>query len=455
MKKNPFLRELTLWDAVAIVVGCIIGAGVFRVPSPIAHHLETPAVILGVWLAGGLLSMAGALCYAELSSMFPKTGGDYVYLREAYGHAVSFLFGWTKLFVERTGTIAIIAYVFAEYVGYLADFSKGSVKFLALAAIALLTAANVAGVKYGKHIQNIFTSLKVLALVFIIGLGLFFLPERAQAGLPSFMSPPVTPGWALIQSAGMALIFVLWTYGGWTEAAYVAEEVLEPARNVPRAIIGGLAFVTAIYLAVNCIYYLYIPASAMKETKLVASVMVSNILGPWGGKLVALFVAASTFGALNGYILTGGRILYALSEDHALFHRLAAVHPKFHTPYLALIFNGSVAALLIMTKTFDQLMEYTTVAISLFFALTGLSVIVLRRKFPERERPYRVLGYPLVPLLFAASTLLFIVNAVVQEPRECLFGLALVGLGGILYLVSRKLDKKSHRSALEKMPSNV
>jgi amino acid transporter len=455
VNKNPFLRELTLWDAVAIVVGCIIGAGIFRVPGPIAHHLETPGVILCVWLAGGLLSMAGALCYAELSSLFPKTGGDYVYLREAYGHAVSFLFGWTKLFVERTGTIAIIAYVFAEYVGYLAGISKGWVRGIAVLAIAALTAANVAGLRYGKHIQNIFTSLKVLALIFIIGLGIAFLPWQAQTGMPSFFSPPVHGGWPLIQSGGMALIFVLWTYGGWTEAAYVAEEVQQPARNVPRAIIGGLAFVTAIYLAVNVIYYLYIPSSEMKETKLVAAVLVTKILGPWGGKLVALFVAASTFGALNGYILTGGRILYALSEDHALFHRLSAVHAKFHTPFLALIFNGAVAIVLILTKTFDQLMEYTTVAIAFFFALTGLSVLVLRRKFPDRERPYRVVGYPAVPLIFAASTLLFIGNAIAQEPRECLFGLSLVGFGAFLYLVSRQMDKKSRRSVLEKVRSNV
>ncbi len=450
MKKSPFIRELGLWDAAAIVVGCIIGAGIFRVPSSIAYHLTSPLTILLTWVLGGLLSMTGALCYAELSSLFPKTGGDYIYLRETYGHAVGFLFGWTKLFVERTGTIAIIAFVFGEYLGYLLGIPKEGTKFVAIFAILALTAANIIGLRYGKAIQNIFTSLKVLAIVFIIVLGFAFLPREMQGGNISSLMKGGPFSWSLIPSVGMALIFVLWTYGGWTEAAYVAEEIKEPAKNVPVSIIGGLGFVILLYLAINTIYYLYIPAAQMKETKLVASVVVGKILGPWGGKLVALFVATSTFGALNGYILTGGRILYALAEDHALFHKLSAIHSRFHTPFLALCFNGICAILLVLTKTFDQLMEYTTIVISIFFALTGLSVIVLRKKLPDAHRPYKVWGYPYIPLVFAGSTLLFIGNAVFRAPRESFFGFLLVALGFFLYLISRRMDTDSTRHALEK-----
>jgi len=445
MNKSRFVRELNLWDASAIVVGCIIGAGIFRVPHAIAQHLQNPLAILLTWVAGGVLSMTGALCYAELAGLFPKTGGDYIYLRETYGSLVSFLFGWTKLFVERTGTIAIIAFVFSEYVSYLVGFPKDYTRAVAVAAIVALTAANMVGLKYGKTIQNIFTTIKVLALAFIIVLGLLFLPREIHQG---HIFPLVTGekfSFSMIQSAGLALIFVLWTYGGWTEAAYVAEEVENPSRNLPLAIIGGLAGVTLLYILINLVYYLYLSGNEIRETKLVASAVVEKMIGPWGGKLVALFVASSTFGALNGYILTGGRILYALGEDHALFRKLSTVHARFHTPFMALIFNGACAVILVLTKTFDQLMEYTTIIISIFFALTGLAVIILRHKRPDDFRPYKVWGYPLTPVIFVASTFLFIGNAIATEPGESLFGFVLASLGLILYFVSRQMDKSHAR----------
>ncbi len=445
MNKSRFVRELNLWDASAIVVGCIIGAGIFRVPHAIAQHLQNPLAILLTWVAGGVLSMTGALCYAELAGLFPKTGGDYIYLRETYGSLVSFLFGWTKLFVERTGTIAIIAFVFSEYVSYLVGFPKDYTRAVAVAAIVALTAANMVGLKYGKTIQNIFTTIKVLALAFIIILGLLFLPREIHQG---HIFPLVTGerfSFSMIQSAGLALIFVLWTYGGWTEAAYVAEEVENPSRNLPLAIIGGLAGVTLLYILINLVYYLYLSGSEIRETKLVASAVVEKMIGPWGGKLVALFVAFSTFGALNGYILTGGRILYALGEDHALFRKLSTVHVRFHTPFVALVFNGACAVILVLTKTFDQLMEYTTIIISIFFALTGISVMILRHKRPNEFRPYKVWGYPLTPVIFVASTFLFIGNAIATEPGESLFGFVLASFGLILYFVSRQMDKSQVR----------
>ncbi|HNV85968.1 MAG TPA: amino acid permease [Candidatus Omnitrophota bacterium] len=451
MTSPRFERTLGRRDAFAIVVGCIIGAGIFRAPASIALHIDNPFLILAVWLLGGLFSLAGALTYAELAALYPKTGGDYVYLKETYGPLTGFLFGWTKLFVERTGTIAILAFVFSEYLGYVLGLPAAVAKYTAIGAIAFVTFANVFGLKYGKGIQNVFTLLKVMALTSIVCLGLVFLPHGEQATGAFSGFSKVSLSSSVISGMGVGLIYVLWTYSGWAEAAYVAEEIREPEKNVPRAIIGGLFFVAAIYLLANFIYLLNVPLEEMRRSGLVASRMMENIAGPVGGKTVASFVAISTFGALNGFTLTGGRILYALAADHTLFSRAARVHPRFHTPVPALLINGGFAAVLVLTKTLDQLMEYTTVAISIFYALAGLSVILLRKRFPDRPRTYRVWGYPWTPLVFIFSMLLFVGNATVRKPWESVWGFALVGLGFLLYRISRRM--KSGENYLKNGPA--
>lgn len=444
--KSFLQRELRRRDAFAIVVGCIIGAGIFRTPASVANQLVDPFLILAVWALGGIFSLAGALTYAELSTLYPKTGGDYVYIKEAYGPLTGFLFGWTKLFVERTGTIAILAFVFSEYLGYVLGFPGELTKYVAIGAIAFLTLANILGLKYGKNIQNVFTFLKVAAIVSVIGLGLAFLPrEIRQSGVVFFQYPKAAFSPSVISAAGVALIYVFWTYSGWGEAVYVAEEVREPEKNVPWAVVGGLLFVTGLYLLINFVYLLYLSIPEIKASGLVAAAMMERIVGPLAGKIVSCFVAVSAFGALNGFILTGARILYALAEDHALFSRLAKVHSKFHTPVSALIANGLIAGLLIWTKTLDQLMEYTTVAISLFYALSGFSVILLRRKFPARPGRYRVWGYPWVPLAFVLSMFLFVVNAVFQKPMESVWGLGLVAFGLVLYRISGRMSGKTQK----------
>jgi len=437
-------RDLSRRDAFAIVVGCIIGAGIFRAPASVAGQIADPFLILAVWAAGGLFSLAGALTYAELSTLYPKTGGDYVYIKETYGPLTGFLFGWTKLFIERTGTIAILAFVFAEYLGYVFGYPGEFCKYVALGAIAFLTSANILGLKYGKNIQNLFTLLKVAAIVSIISLGLVFLPhEMSTNGVVLFRNSQAALSPSLISAAGVGLIYVFWTYSGWGEAVYVAEEIREPEKNVPWAVIGGLGFVTALYLLINFAYLLYLTPAEIKTSGLVAALMMERIVGPWAGKIVSCFVAVSAFGALNGFILTGGRILYALAADHALFSRLARVHPKFHTPVGALLVNGLIAGVLVWTKTLDQLMEYTTVAISVFYALSGFSVILLRRRFPDRLRKYRVWGYPWVPLAFVASMGLFVGNAAFQKPKESFWGLGLVAFGVFLYYISGRMQRET------------
>jgi len=420
-----------------LVIGCIVGVGIFRTASSIAGQLQSPTLILALWAAGGLLSLCGALCYAEMAAMFPASGGDYVYITETYGRFWGFLFGWTKLFIERTGTIAILGFVFAEYARRLVPYGDGTLHWVAGGAILLLTAVNVVGLRWGKYVQNVFTVLKLVALgaLIVAGCGALFSQNTV---MPQWTPlPPLDC--SLLQSMGVAFVFVLWTYGGWTEAAYVAEEIHHPTRNVPRALVGGLLLTTMLYVLVNWSYLLFIPVERLAHTPLVASTVMQESLGRAGATFITWMVACSAFGALNGYILTGGRILYAIGKDHALFQKLSAVHPTFHTPAMALWVNAAIAIILVCTKTFDQIMTYSTVVISVFFILGVFGIIVLRRRSPQQPRPYRAWGYPLTPLLFCLTMAGFIVNVCIKEPGQSLFGFGYLAVGVLLYWWSTSL----------------
>lgn len=430
-------RSLGLWDATALVIGCVIGSGIFRMPAFVAGELHTPGLVMSVWLAGGLVSFCGALCYAELGAAYPGTGGDYLYLTRAYGPMAGFLFGWVKVFTERIGTIAILGFIFAEYLGSVVGLGPNAVKGLATGAIIGLTLANIAGIHIGKGVQNFLTVLKVAALLAIIGVGLF-----CGKGRPELLTPwwPASVDFSIFQSFGVALVFVLWTYGGWTESSYVGEEIRDPHRNLPWSILFGLSVVTLLYMSVNLVYLLYIPLAEMPGRPLVASEVMRIALGPVGAKVTALMVACSAFGALNGYLLTSGRILLAMGRGHTLFQQMAQVHPEYATPARALAFNGAVAIVLVWLGTLDKIATYSTVVISLFFALTALAVIVLRRTDPETLRPYRVWGYPVTPVLFTLAILLFVANVTVKEPTEALLGFGLLLLGFPLYAWSRSQE---------------
>lgn len=432
-----FVRALGLWDASLLVIGCIIGVGIFRTSSSIASLLPSAPAILALWLIGGLLSLSGALCYAELAAMFPKSGGDYVYITAIYGRFLGFLFGWTKLFVERTGTIAVLGYVFAEYLSGVLGYGAGVVRWVATAAVLALTFINTLGIRHGTAVQNLMSLLKILALAAIVLVGLLL---RAGEGSLLATAPAAssTPLW---QSAGVALVFVLWTYGGWTEAAYVAEETRDPERNVPLAIVNGLLATTLLYLVVNAVYLWYVPIEEMPQTRLVASVMMSRALGPIGATVIGAMIACSAFGALNGYVLTGARILYALGQDHALFGALGRLDPRSRVPALALWINAAVAIALIFTKTFEQIMTYSTVVISVFFTMAVLGVIALRRREPDRARPYRAWGYPWTPLAYSLVMIGFMADVCWKQPSESLFGFAFLALGVPLYALSQRLSR--------------
>ena len=362
--------------------------------------------------------------------MFPASGGDYIYISEIYGRFGGFLFGWTKLFIERTGTIAILGIVFAEYCHRLFAYDDAMKGALAAAAIVLLTAVNVAGVRWGKYVQNVFTLLKIVALGSLIAVGIQAFATHNTVG-PDWTIPPLDL--PLIQSAGVAFVFVLWTFGGWTEAAYVAEEVKDPTRNIPRAIIGGVLLTTLLYLLVNWSYLLFIPMERLSETPLVASSVMQDAIGRSGSLFITWMIACSAFGALNGYILTGGRILYAIGKHHALFERLGTVDPICHTPTLAMWTNAAIAIVLVFTKTFEQIMTYSTVVISVFFTMAVFGVMILRHRRPKAARPYRTWGYPVTPVLFCLTLLGFIADVCIKEPKEALLGFGLLVLGGPLY----------------------
>mgnify|MGYP000011707634 CR=1 FL=1 len=434
MSRQPhLLQSLRLRDATLLVIGCIVGVGIFRTASPIASYVQSPALILLLWVIGGGVSLCGALCYAELAAMFPASGGDYVYLTKVYGRFAGFLFGWTKLFVERTGTIAILGFVFAEYFSRIVPATAPMVRLVAAGAILLLTAVNVAGIRWGTYVQNVFTVLKVAALGSLVVVGVRAFSAGSTVAIDWSLPPMDMP---LLQSMGVAFVFVLWTFGGWTEAGYVAEEVKQPTRNVPRAIIGGVVFLTGLYLFVNWSYLLFVPMAELPDTPLVASRVMQSAFGSAGAAFIASMIACSAFGALNGYILTGGRILYALAKDHPLFGRLGTVHPAYHTPAKALWMNAAIAIALIFTKTFEQIMTYSTVVISVFFVMAVFSVITLRRTAPRLPRPYRAWGSPVTPILFCLVMIGFILDVCIKQPGEAAFGFLFLAVGLPLYALS-------------------
>jgi len=430
-------RQLGLVDSVAIIVGIIIGVGIFRVPSSIAGYLHTPALILAAWIVGGLLALCGGLCYAELSASLPETGGDYVYLRESYGPAASFLFGWTKLLVVRPGSIASISFVFAGYAGYFLPLSPMGTRAMAIGAIVLLTAINLFGLRLGKTTQNLLAAAKVLGLLLLALFGLSL--GKGSLGNLQAVSAEASPS-SLAGAFGIALIFVLWTYGGWNESTYVAGEMRRPARDLPRSIAIGIFGILVLYLGINAAYLYNIPLSEMADSEMVASVLADRLFGPSGGTLIALLVMISALGALNGLILTGARISYAFGDDHPGLGRLAKVHVRYHTPARALLLNAVWSIVLVFSGTFDRLVSYTSAVTWLFYGLTAGSLFILRKRFPDLKRPYKTWGYPVVPAIFLTVSLWLVYNTLTYSPSGAFYGVALMLVGLPVYLFSRKRE---------------
>lgn len=388
-------RELSLFDSTCIIVGIIIGAGIYQMAPDIAKGAGGWLGVLGLWVAGGLLSLCGALCYAELATAYPKEGGDYVYLSRAYGKWSGFLFGWAQLTVIRPGDIAIMAFAFATYIRTIYDPLAGhpgfSQRVFAAGAVVVLTIINILGVKEGKWTQNLLTVVKALGLLAIVGIAVFAPQQgRTQA---SFNALPIS----------LALIFVLFTYGGWNEMAYVAAEVKNPNRNIVRALVLGTGAVITLYLLVNGAFLYTLGYGGLATSEAVANDAISTVFPNIGGSLISALVCISALGAVNGLVFTGARISYALGAEHKTFKVLGKWHERTETPAWSLLVQGAIAVSLIMIfGSFIDTILYTAAAVYTFYLGTSLAVIVLRFKEPQVERSYRVTGYPVTPVVFAA-----------------------------------------------------
>jgi basic amino acid/polyamine antiporter, APA family len=431
-------RELTLLDCTCLIVGIIVGTGIYQATPDIVRGTGGNAGLLGLWLLGGVVSLCGALSYAELAATYPQQGGDYIYLTRAYGPWAGFLFGWIQTVIVRPGDITVMAFAFASYAQSVYDpFAGGSFAFTrqvyASGAVLVFTGLNIAGLAQGKWTQNGLTLIKVAGLCLIISLA--FLSSPAAAAVQ-----PVSP-----LPASLALILVLFTFGGWNEMVYVAAEVINPRQNIVRALLLGTAAVTALYLLINGAFLHALGHAGVGASQAVAADAVRSTLGRFAPGLVSALICLSALGAVNGLILTGARISYAVGQDHWIFKLLGSWNPNRGTPVRALVFQAAMALLLILALGgFVETILYTAAPVYLFYCATTLSLLVLRFRDSRSNWPYRVWGYPVTPLLFAATSLFLAYSAVVYKPRIALVALGLLATGLPIYWISQKTAHASN-----------
>ncbi|HET7322563.1 MAG TPA: amino acid permease, partial [Longimicrobiaceae bacterium] len=385
-----------------------------------------------LWVLGGLVALVGALTIAELAVLFPRSGGIYVFLREAYGPLPAFLFGWTELLVIRPSALGAIAMLFAEYVQAFVPMTEMQIRLVAAAAIVLLALANIRSVEWGAAVQNASTAAKVVALTGLAVLA-FLLGEASQGAFAHPMSfSPLSWG-----GFGVALIAVLWAYDGWADLTFMAGEVRDPARTLPRALLGGTSAIIVIYLLVNAAYLYVLPMAGMADRPLVAADAAARIFGAGGAAVAAGMVLLSAFGALNGSMMTGPRILFAMADDGLFFRPIAAVHPRYRTPWAAIALAAALGVGYVSIRTFEQLADSFILGIWPFYALAVGAVFLLRRRHPELPRPYKTVGYPWTPLLFLVASLAMLGNALVEEPVSTLVGFGIILLGVPVFYGSR------------------
>ena len=443
----PLDRAITLPRATALVVGTIIGASIFVQPSVIAGEVGSAAGILLIWAAAGALTLIGALVAAELASAFPRTGGVYVYLAEAYSPAVGFLWGWAMFWSMHTGIIAAIATVFARYVGHFVPLDDGGVRVVAMGAILGVSALNVVGVRPASAVQTAFTAVKVGAVLAIVLLGAAAAtgampaaaadgPTGGAAGVPDAATSGLT-----VRSMVVAMIAALFAYGGWHMVTYAAEETVAPERTIPRALALGTAAVTLAYIGVNWAYLAVLPRQAVVASTRVAADFADALLGRGGGAAMAALVVASTFGAIVGIALAGPRVYLSMAEDGMAPRWLAAIHPRFRTPWIAIGLQGAWACALVATGTYRSLLTRVIYTEWIFFGLMAAGLVLLRRR-PGYVPRYRVWGAPALPAVFVLSTAVIVANQLISEPRESAIGLAIVLAGLPVYWLSARARRR-------------
>lgn len=439
-----FKRALGPFDATMVVIGGIVGAGIFVTPYIVASRLDTPVLVLGAWVAGGAIALAGAFSYAELGAVFPKAGGQYVYLRDGLHPLAGFLYGWALLLVIESGAIAAVAITFATYALHLIHGPAGATVPLAIVAIAILSVVNYLGVKPGSRVLNVLVVLKVAALALLIGAGFF---ASAHAGWWSETRAVVAGPTSTIVAFGAAMVPILFTYGGWQCANYVGEEIVNPRRNLPLALIAGTIAVVVIYLTINVVFLRAMGLPGLAATHTPAADAAQRMFGAWGDVFMSAAIAISTFGFLDLSILAPTRVYYAMAADGLFVPALARLHPRYATPSLAIVVQSAWSCVLALTGSYEQLANYVVFADWIFFGLTVLTVLTFRRKLPLGSRPpdaFRAPGYPAVQIAFVLIAAAVVTSVIGAAPAAAAKGGILIALGvPVYYWYSRRQLRNS------------
>ena len=429
-------RTLRPRDLILIVVGTVIGSGIFLVPGPVLRQTGGDVrIALAVWVFAGVLSLLGALTFAEMGAAKPDAGGLYLYIRDAFGPLPAFLYGWTSFFVLGAGSVATLAVAFTRYLQQFVTVSPMVAKLVAVLVVVVVMGVNIRGARQGADVQNVTTAIKAGAIV-VMSVLLLTLGTWPGSGAVPADAAGATGG-SLLSGVGLAMIAVLWAYEGWQYVTFSAGEAIDPQRTLPRALVLGTILLIALYVLANVAYLAALGTTGVVTSERVAADAVSAVLGPSAGKVIAAVILVSMFSAANGLTLTTPRLYFSMARDRVFFAKLAEVHPRFGTPALAIVASSVWAMILAATGTFEQLLTYVVFSGWLFYALGGLAIFVYRRRQPDLPRPFRTPGYPLTPLLFVASAVAIVFNTIVSQPGRAAVGLGLVLLGVPAYLIWR------------------
>jgi APA family basic amino acid/polyamine antiporter len=426
-------RKLGPLDATMIVVSGIIGSGIFINPSVAAQKVDTAFLILAVWILGGLIALCGAFVFAELATVIPRAGGQYAFFREAFHPLVGFLHGWALLLIIQSGATAAVAVACGQYLVKVANLSPSLVTPIAISMMIGLVVLHSCGIKPGAVLINVITIGKTLAIAALV-IGAF-----AVAGHSGITFDPLVParlhGPGLVSALFAGLVPAMFAYGGWQNANFVAEEVRDPERNLPRAILLGVVIVVAVYVSANIAYVHVLTAPGLAATSTPATDLATHVLGERGADVVGLLIIVSTFGFLNLALMTAPRVYYAMARDGVFFEQLARVSNRTHVPTTAIVTQGVLASLFALSNTYDDLLGYAVFADWIFFSLAGIALIVLRRTHPDAPRPYKTPLYPVLPLVFAIAGFGIVANTFVADPFDAIVGTAIIAAGVPFYWV--------------------
>lgn len=436
---RSLLKELNLFDSIAVVVGTIIGSGIFLIPSSIAAQLDSLGAVLLVWFVGGVLTLFGALSLAELGAMYPRTGGLCTYLRQAYGPLPAFLYAWALLLIIHSGSIAALAVAFGLFAGQVMRLSPFEKTAVSDACILVLTTINCLGIRGGKLVQNLIAVAKVGGLAGMISL----LCLRGSRTVHFFETAANTRDcFSSLAGFGIALVAVLWTYEGWHVVSFVAGEMKRPRVDLPRSLLCGSVIVILVYLVANVGYYHVLSPAEIQDSEAVAALAVGKVMGVAARKSISLLILVSILGSLNGMLMTGPRVYYAMARGGVFPRAFGLRNGRYHTPMLALIVQGVWAAVLATSGSYQQLFTSVIFTAWIFYGLAVAAVLVLRRGQPELERPFCVLAYPWVPLLFCTAVVGLVLDAVIERPGSALIGIALIGSGVPVYIALVKSNRR-------------